>query len=521
MSKQLFENFNNIDNEYYSSSNTSLESSLVPSSEIKTTSGGSVNKLFTLMSFNILRGRGYNPKSNLKIYGEYNSKISELIDNHNVDILCTQENEDLTMTSYKTYEKACGDTTHEAVQIYIKKDHEQLVTHNSWYCINSGKRYAKFITINNVKIATLHLEGGSYTDKHVLNNYDKFIETKMNLLKDVVEENPDIICGDFNSVYSKDDSYDELLKNQYNYFETWIKKNTLSDEEKEKIINVNKEPFEYLIDYGYKYATPDNERNLNFTSFMGETIVDFVWYKENKIDLVNCNIIDIRQSEYITLDNNNNKIYISDHNPVLFKFNIKSSFLKESYIKPTEKRLMIYLKKNKCDDLPIPEIVVNDLNKKNNELESVLISLKDLFETFEEKCANIDGTFRNFNKNPIVNFSENNTGTYPDEYKTIDEPGFLYINYNGEFVKDDFDFLKSIITKNIERLIDVNFLTELKNKLEQKLAEESNGGATHTVGGKRKLSKSKLLKVEDKKIKKRTSKRISVKKRSSKKNDKY
>jgi endonuclease/exonuclease/phosphatase family metal-dependent hydrolase len=81
-------------------------------------------------------------------------------------------------------------------------------------------RYANIVTINGIKIANIHLEGGRYSDAKILSHFDAIFEHKISLLVSVLNNNPHIIVGDFNSVYSNNiQKYNEYIHEQYYDFE--------------------------------------------------------------------------------------------------------------------------------------------------------------------------------------------------------------------------------------------------------------------------------------------------------------
>ena len=256
------------------------------------------------MTYNILDDKRYYRN---KIGNTVPPSINDFIQSrkHKPHIICTQEepNKKITITDYSRLKKCPNEKeTPEDVAVYYHKDIPSSKI-EFLKCIEEGRRHAIIFQYNNIKIANLHLDGGRFTDQELHKNYNERLEIKLKLLEAVIKETPDIIVGDFNSVYSTN-SYqlNKFLKGQYNYF----KKINFVD--KSEINEWNSEPYETLKNKSYIYAKPSNEIN-SVTNFRGDTIVDTIWYKNNKVKLFNTNIID-------TFDKIK-KCATSDHNPVM------------------------------------------------------------------------------------------------------------------------------------------------------------------------------------------------------------
>ena len=161
------------------------------------------------------------------------------------------------------------------------------------------KRYAFISESNGVKIANLHLSGGRFVDDEFekivkKNNNEKeineFIKNRYHLLELVINENPDIILGDFNSVLSDNARLNKFLKEQYNYFRS--KQLPLKNQSINKFIKAfNLEPYNLLKSKNYIYSKPENEESM-ITSIRGKSIVDTIWYRNENVELKNTNIID-------------------------------------------------------------------------------------------------------------------------------------------------------------------------------------------------------------------------------------
>jgi len=240
----------------------------------------------------------------LNMYNGQCSNKSEILDIlPYADVIMTQEND--TSLFLLPNQSSCGKNS-ETVGLYTIKD-------NSIKCIETSpnhlpssikNRYGFITIVKGIKIANIHLEGGRFSDLLLFTEKrEEIMMYKLELLKKIILEEPDIIVGDFNSVYGKLDS-------QYAYFEK-IKKSPLTELDRIFIISLNREPFSILEKNGYTYAEP---RNNTITSQLGKTIVDLVWYKKDKINLEDCYIIDL---PFI-----NGEYCISDHNPVIASFSI-------------------------------------------------------------------------------------------------------------------------------------------------------------------------------------------------------
>ena len=242
-----------------------------------------------------------------------------------IDILCTQENKTLKELIGKYNPMVdCGAGSSEEVQIYISKEKYDEYNPTS-ECISHSEslfntvRYAAVTTLpklSDLTIASLHLEGGRFADQEFFSNYDLLIKQKLGLLEKVIGRGVDIICGDFNSVYSSNEvRLEEFINSQITYFEA-IKETQLTEEEKENIRRLNLDPFQLLKASGYKYASPENDLQL-VTNGRGKTTVDCFWYKPESIIPKSCKIIDKQGGT-----NWKRRCEYSDHNPVFLECEI-------------------------------------------------------------------------------------------------------------------------------------------------------------------------------------------------------
>jgi exonuclease III len=183
-------------------------------------------------------------------------------------------------------------------------------------------RHAILATYKGIRVANLHLEGGRYSDQTLFTDFKGLLDYKLQLLQKVISHAPDIIMGDFNSVYnSHRANLGKYLAGQYKYFQTGVLRQTteLTTEQKEMINKWNSAPYELLQKAGYKYAKPDNESTA-ITNGRGNSIIDTIWYNPKTVSLVKSHILTqiIRAGD----DYAANKC-ISDHNPVFAEFQTK------------------------------------------------------------------------------------------------------------------------------------------------------------------------------------------------------
>ena len=251
--------------------------------------------------------------------------IINYLEFYNPNILCTQE--DIGIDQYKIIGKYISRINYPygTNGIYTKNDdfvnYINYIKSEPYNLPNASIRNSIIFSYKNIIIANLHLEGGRYVDVSLLKeNTDKYQHHKLNLLYLLMLSNtkPDIIVGDFNSVYNTDEkTLKKYLEYQYEYFRK-IKGDLITIEEKEKIYYWNLTPIKYLEHMGYSYAKPINEENM-ITNGRGDSIIDLIFYNTYKLKLLDCHIINVMNGikDY--------SIYnaISDHNPVYAKFIIE------------------------------------------------------------------------------------------------------------------------------------------------------------------------------------------------------
>ena len=331
---------------------------------------GGGNKL-VLCSFNVYTWNGY------KSYPHtFNKNFKKLISDNNIELLLTQE-DDIDD----------NDDTHESVKAYSKGDQSGRFHFSS--CINSHNKgtlpfYRGVVPRNaiiiddsefGIKIANLHLEGGRFVDLELDDNtFQIYLDIKLGLLKEVLKLSPDIILGDFNSVYCSDKKMlKKMHDDQFEYYKVYrnnellkiketenshvnpfslhmrtsyglnlIKKCAHRDSDKKylssnHVISWNNAPFALLIEHGYVYVEPINiavsdassaskvgtvskvgavsaaSAVINPTNSRGNNIIDHVWVKQSI------------QSEYTLtteiydLGEEVSNLYgnVSDHKPVI------------------------------------------------------------------------------------------------------------------------------------------------------------------------------------------------------------
>jgi endonuclease/exonuclease/phosphatase family metal-dependent hydrolase len=178
-----------------------------------------------------------------------------------------------------------------------------------------------------IKIATVHLVGGRFDDILAIQS-DSYVEEKENQLKSVVNEDPDIICGDFNTKLRMPN----IIENTDKYFMSLIK----PDISQEEIRNL-KERWEkwiymdrinsYLNQNGYQsvYVNENDDliTNIQDTSAYG-AIVDMIYYKPEKLSLVPESVAIVGQEEVMEKKPGSG-LYtpiLSDHFPVKVEFQV-------------------------------------------------------------------------------------------------------------------------------------------------------------------------------------------------------
>ena len=304
----------------------------------------------------------------------FNKKFVELIKMNNVELLLTQED------NIKDIDK------NESVKAYSKTNERDRFNFIS--CIKTSpllkgafQRNAIFIEDKKfgIKIANVHLEGGRLIDLELDDTtFQIYLDTKLALLNELLklELPPDIILGDFNSVYCNNVL---LLEEMYNGQQTYYdgrgdyqhtndeqeedtnkkdEKNlsqhisstyglqlikscpnsdtiVVSDGKKEvgggkkevgdgkKVLSFehikswNNAPFKLLEDNGYIYIEPKNiivNNKINPTNSRGKNVIDHVWVKKSMKENFT-----FETKIYDGFGDETNDLYgmVSDHKPII------------------------------------------------------------------------------------------------------------------------------------------------------------------------------------------------------------
>jgi hypothetical protein len=332
---------------------------------------GGTGKTLVVCSFNVNLWNGYGYGFSTK-GSNFIEKFKKLISEKRVDLLLTQE--DQHDIKYDTS---------ESVKAYTLKKEEDPKRYLFSSCISTSLEFCKGIVPRNaiiikdtefgITIANLHLEGGRFVDAEL--DDDKFkiyLEIKLALLKEVLKSTPapDIISGDFNSVFCNDPKLlNKMYDDQKAYYDgSYNSKqatsssfssdkddtegylypaekqlqdklgvyliqrcpNNCSDKDKnaltlEQIIYWNNAPFLLLKEAGYEYIEPTNiktsDGKINPTNSRGNNVIDHVWVKSSLLDeyTFRTEIYD----DFGEIDKDNLYGGISDHKPVILTIQSK------------------------------------------------------------------------------------------------------------------------------------------------------------------------------------------------------
>lgn len=326
---------------------------------------GGAGETLVVCSFNVYTWNGYGMTRADR--NNFDTRLKTLFTEKNVELLLTQEddinNNDDTNESVKAYSLNTNDIDDDNRRFHFKS------------CINShneGKlqfyrgvmpRNAIIIqdTEFGITIANLHLEGGSFVDLELDNDtFPTYLKIKLGLLKEVLglQPPPDIILGDFNSVFCKDPKllqkmYDDQkiyydgkrnsdlmrikLAEDTGYTDHSFKRHLQnvnglglnliqkcahrSSDNKtlslEHIISWNNAPFLLLQEAGYEYIEPTNITTggkINPTNSRGENVIDHVWARKSIREKYT-----LSTEIYDGFGEEKDKLYggISDHKPVI------------------------------------------------------------------------------------------------------------------------------------------------------------------------------------------------------------
>ena len=289
--------------------------------------GGADNTL-VVCSFNVFTWEGYNKKSKRD---DFDMKIRTLINNNKVELLLTQEDniKDIdTNESVKAYSKCNEKSSRFNFIKCIKTDPQSKGTVPRNAIIIEDKEFG-------IKIANLHLEGGRFVDLELNDStFKTYLDIKLALLQELLNSSPDIILGDFNSVYCNDKLLlNQMYVGQKTYYDNRGDPSHEKEEDEQKtdddkllehiskdyelqliercpksdivllhggkkvlgsgkkgfsfdnIKSWNYEPFKLLDDNGYIYIEPENikidDNNINPTNSRGKNVIDHVWVKKS------------------------------------------------------------------------------------------------------------------------------------------------------------------------------------------------------------------------------------------------
>ena len=262
-------------------------------------------------------------------------KFSDIINPFKPDIICSQETNkpnkhQNTKSGYQLIDSAGQGS--EIVGIFnnlstgIQSKNIRQITKISTRGANIGvvDRHAILFSYNGIQVANLHLEGGRYSDQTLFTQFSQLLTYKLELLKKVIAQQPDVVVGDFNSVYNSNPSIlAKYLSGQYKYFQTNILRQPqeLTAEQKEMVDKWNAAPYELLHSAGYVYSRPDNEAHA-ITNGRGKSIIDTIWYNPRTVKSFGVHIIPniIRKGDDYSACK-----CISDHNPVFAEFRCVNS----------------------------------------------------------------------------------------------------------------------------------------------------------------------------------------------------
>ena len=341
---------------------------------------GGIGNSLVLCSFNVYSWNGYAAgRSN------FDERFKKLITDKGIELLLTQE-DDINN----------NDDTSESVKVYTLNGYDGNEDNSNRFsfvsCINShnegilpfyrgvSPRNAIIIKdkVFGISIANLHLEGGRFVDLELNDDtFSKYLEIKVGLLKEVLKSSPDIILGDFNSVYCDNlVLLNKMYEGQKSYYDN--KRNSdlkyIKDEEEgyslnsfrrhietsyglklfkkcphrtsdnrvlslENIKYWNSAPFALLQETDYTYIEPGNIKTvsgeINPTNSRAENVIDHVWVKQSILAKYT-----LSTEIYDGFGEETNYLYggISDHKPVILTIQKKQLVSKEEQLVRKSKR---------------------------------------------------------------------------------------------------------------------------------------------------------------------------------------
>jgi len=341
---------------------------------------GGIGNSLVLCSFNVYSWNGYAAgRSN------FDERFKKLITEKGIELMLTQE-DDIDN----------NDDTSESVKVYTLNEDDGNDDNSSRFsfvsCINShnegilpfyrgvSPRNAIIIKdkVFGISIANLHLEGGRFVDLELNDDtFSKYLEIKVGLLKEVLKSSPDIILGDFNSVYCNNlVLLNKMYEGQKSYYDN--KRNSdlkyIKDEEEgysynsfrrhietsyglklvkkcphrtsdnrvlslENIKSWNSVPFALLKETDYTYIEPGNIKTvsgeINPTNSRAENVIDHVWVKQSILAKYT-----LSTEIYDGFGEETNYLYggVSDHKPVILTIQKKQLVSKEEQLVRKSKR---------------------------------------------------------------------------------------------------------------------------------------------------------------------------------------
>ena len=286
------------------------------------------NHWFSIMTFNVNEHKCKQPVSAM-----------DYIENSACDVVCTQE--DTKQVESKLYNclKKCGipgsnePLSYEVEGIYYLKKNEGHIP-NQVYCVEAvptetmrklknywaAKRTALIFNYAGLKIANVHLDGGLNVNTLLLTESEETIKAlisfKLELVNRVLTNRPDIIMGDFNTVFITEQEAKRLFlqSEEAKVVLTRYNNSNIKKLDQNTIRNWNCALENLLLANGYVYAEPSNANEFQY-------IVDGIWYRREKIASVETFIDQIIwKSDRAIIST---PCAFTDHNPVLARVYLK------------------------------------------------------------------------------------------------------------------------------------------------------------------------------------------------------
>ena len=250
----------------------------------------------------------------------------------NLDI----EQKSICASEKLTWSKATmiyGVPSYLANSVYVYSNIEtELPSENQISSFGAERCYSSVSIIINgksIKISSVHLMGGRFDDKEAIKDED-YNNEKIDQIKKVVEEeNPDIICGDFNTKIKTPN----VIQNTDNYFRFLLSELNIPPEQYDKykdrwekwiyIDAINN----YLNENGYLsvYFNKDGLFNSSVTDTSAYGgIVDMIYYKKDKLMLVENSVTVVGEGIVMQKhpERNTYTPILSDHFPVKAEFKV-------------------------------------------------------------------------------------------------------------------------------------------------------------------------------------------------------